>query len=476
MAEIMKFRHIYLFFIFLFIKSFIGLTPVYGSDNRIWDEYGFHYNSISEALENVPEYSTVYVGPGLYNEYIIVDKPVKLIGEGYPVIDGGLYGTLIIIKNTYNVVISGFKIVNSGRAYSTEDAGIRIEDSRNIVVYNNILDNNFFGILIKNSFNISIEKNVINGIEEYYLSDRQHGIYTWYSDRVRVVDNVFTNVKDGIYNDHNYNTLIEGNIFKSGRYGIHLMYSENYTIRYNNITDYVAGMALMYSKNITVKHNWVYFNRVGGIGEGLFIPESDDVLIEDNWIVGNVFGLNIRNIPYTPGRYAVIRYNVIAFNYIGISFDPDSSAYIYGNDFIENIQNVRYIGYRPTNTKWYNETLKLGNFWSDLTGYDVDEDGKADLPYTGADPIYQYFTTHKELSIFYYSPSYYLLNVMFKYSYSPRYEGVVMDLYPSNEPVNIGRLGLKIYYDNIIYSIISTSVPLGIYYYGVRHVRGKRGR
>lgn len=469
-------KYTLLFFTTLLFISIVNLSPVYGSYNNIWDESGTYYKTISEALEKVPEYSTIYVGPGIYNEHIVVDKPVKLVGEGYPVLDGGLYGTLITIKNVENVYISGFKILNSGRAYSTEDAGIRIEEVRDVVIYDNILDNNFFGILVKNSFDISIEKNVINGIEEYYLSDRQHGIYTWYSSKVRVIDNVFTNVKDGIYNDHNYNTLIEGNIFKSGRYGIHLMYSQNYTIRYNNITNYVAGMALMYSRNITVQYNWVYFNRVGGIGEGLFIPESDDILIDSNWIIGNVFGLNIRNIPYTPGRFAIIRYNVIAFNYVGISFDPDSSAYIYGNDFIENIQNIRYIGIRPTNTKWYNDTLKLGNFWSDLSSYDMDDDGKVDLPYTGADPLYQYFTIHRELSIFYFSPSYYLLNIMFRYSYSPRYEGVVMDLYPSNEPVNIGRLGIKIYHENLIYPIISTAIPLSIYYYGVRHVRGRKSR
>ncbi len=460
----------------LLIISLISQGYVYGQSNTVRDEYGNYYSSISEALENIPPYSTIYVGPGVYREHIVIDKPVKILGEGFPVLDGELRGTLIMIENVRDVYISGLKIINSGRAYSTEDAGIRIDNSSNVAIYGNIFDNIFFGILVKESYNVSIENNSITGIEEYYLSDRQHGIYTWYSSRVVVRNNVFTNVKDGIYNDHNYNTLIENNIFRYGRYGVHLMYSQNYTIRNNSITGYVAGMALMYSKNITVQYNWIYFNRVGGIGEGIFIPESDDVYVEYNWIIGNVFGLNIRYIPYTPGKMAVIRYNVIAFNYIGISFDPDSSAYIYGNDFIENIQNVRYIGYRPSGTRWYNETLKLGNYWSDVTAYDMDEDGTVDVPYTSTDPLYQYFVTHRELSIFYFSPSYYILNIMFKYSFTPRFEGVVLDLYPSKEPINIEKLSLRVYIENLMYPLISTVLPVGLYYYGVKHVRGKKRR
>ncbi len=464
---------------FILVTTFlliINIGYVEGQRNIVRDEYGNVYNSISEALENAPPYTTIYVGPGIYREHIVIKKPVKIIGEDYPVIDGELRGTLVMIENVRDVYISGLKLINSGRVYSTEDAGIRIDNSTNIAIHGNIFDNVFFGILIKESYNVSIENNSITGIEEYYLSDRQHGIYTWYSRKVVVRNNIFTYVKDGIYNDHNYNTLIENNVFRYGRYGIHLMYSQNYTIRNNSITGYVAGMALMYSKNITVQYNWIYFNRVGGIGEGIFMPESDDVYVEYNWIVGNVFGLNIRYLPYTPGRMAVIRYNVIAFNYIGISFDPDSSAYIYGNDFIENIQNIRYLGVKPSRTKWYNETLKLGNYWSDISAYDIDEDGTVDLPYTGSDPLYRYFTTHRELSIFYFSPSYYILNVMFKYAFSPRFEGVVLDLYPSKRPVNIDDIGLIIYIENIVYPALYTLVPIGIYYYGVKHVRGKKRR
>lgn len=462
--------------LFVLILSLLCQGYVYGQMNIVRDEYGNYYSSISDALDNVPPHSTIYVGQGLYREHIVIDKPVKIVGEGSPVLDGGLSGTIVIIKDVRDVYISGVKIINSGRAYSTEDAGIRIENASNVVLQGNVLENIFFGILIKASYNISIENNSITGIEEYHLSDRQHGIYTWYSSRVVIRNNVFTYLKDGIYNDHNYNTLIDKNVFRYGRYGIHLMYSQNYTITNNYITGYVAGMALMYSKNVTVQHNWIYFNRVGGIGEGIFIPETDDVYVEYNWIVGNVIGLNIRYIPYTPGKDAVIRYNVIAFNYIGISFDSDSSAYIYGNDFIENIQNVRYAGYRPGNTTWYNETLKLGNFWSDVVAYDLNEDGTLDVPYTSADPLYRYFTTHRELSMFYYSPSYYILDIMFKYSFTPRFEGVVLDLYPSREPINIERLSRMIYMENIVYPLILTVLPIGIYYYGVRHVRGEKLR
>ncbi len=467
---------IYFLITILVLSTLIGIVNVNGSSNVVRDEFGNIYNSIGEAIESVPPGSEIVVEGGVYKERLIINKSIKLIGVDYPTIDADLFGTNIMIQNVENVYIEGFKIINSGRAYSTEDAGIRIDNAKNVAIINNVFDNIFFGILIKESYNVTIENNSFTGIEEYYISDRQHGIYTWYSRKVFVRNNVFTSVKDGIYNDHNYDSVIENNLFMGGRYGIHLMYSANYTIRNNTITQFIAGMALMYSQNITVRYNKIIFNRVGGIGEGIFMPECDDIFVEYNWIVGNVFGLNIRYLPYTPGELAVIRYNVIAFNYIGISFDPDSSAYIYGNDFIENIQNVRYIGFKPSRTKWYNESMKLGNYWSDISTYDVDEDGTVDLPYTGSDPLYKYFTTHRELSIFYYSPSYYILSILFKYAFTTRFEGVVLDLYPSKKPINVDDLGLILYTENIVYPIIYTILPIGIYYYGVKHVRGKKRR
>ncbi len=465
-------RNTPLFFIALLI--FMGLPNVYG-EPRIYDEYGFTYTSLEEAVANASEGATVYVEGGLHIGNIVIERSIHLVGIDYPVVDAGYRGSVFEIRGASNVTIEGFKIIRSGRVYSTEDSGIKIDSSSYIVIRNNVLDDVFFGLLIKNSSDIEVLNNSITGIPDYYLSDRMHGIYNWYSRRISIIGNNFSYTKDGVYNDHNYETVIIGNSFYDGRYGVHLMYSDHYYIANNTITGFVAGMALMYSENVTVRYNYIVNNRVGGIGEGLFIPETDDLLVEYNWIVGNVVGINIRYTPYTPGRYSIIRYNVIAFNYIGLNVDTDSEAYVYGNDFIENIQNIRYIGYTESRITWYNETLKLGNYWSGYVGYDSDMDGILDIPYISIDPLYRFFQEHRELLVYYFSPTYEILNIVFKYSFESRLEGLIEDPYPQTEPINIKRLDLKVYLENLPYAVLLTSLPIYVFWRGVGGARGRRG-
>ncbi len=447
----------------------------YIDSSTVYDDLGNRYSSLKEAISGAPPGTTIYVESGVHRGGIVIDKPLSLVGLDQPVLDGGYRGSVIVIENTRDVTINGFRIVRSGRVYSTEDSGIKIINSSRVDITNNVFDDVFFGILVKNSRGVDIKNNMITGIDEYYLSDRMHGIYNWYSYNVTIINNTFRYVKDGVYNDHNYDTVIANNTFRYGRYGVHLMYSDRFVIERNDISGFIAGMALMYSENLTIRYNRIHGNRVGGIGEGLFIPETDNILIEHNWIVGNVVGINIRYTPYTPGKYSIIRFNVIAYNYVGLHVDTDSEAEVYGNDFIENVQEIRYIGYTKSRIKWYSEELRIGNYWSGIQAYDSDGDGLVDVPYTLVDPLYRFIREHRELSAYYLSPVYEVLDIVFKYSYESRLQGLIEDPYPLREPYNIERLYLTVYYENLPYTLVLTLIPGYIVYRGVYRARRKTG-
>lgn len=464
--------------ILLFIVIALALAPAaegLGETTSIYDEFGNRYSSLEEALESSPPGATIFVEGGVHRGGLVIDRPVRLMGIDSPVIDSGYRGSVITIIDTANVTIKGFRIERSGRVYSTEDSGVKIVNSTGVEILENVFDDVFFGILVKNSRDVEIVGNSITGIEEYYLSDRMHGIYNWYSYGISIINNTFRYVKDGVYNDHNYDTVIANNTFRYGRYGVHLMYSDRYLIEGNDISGFIAGMALMYSENVTVRYNRIHGNRVGGIGEGLFIPETDNILIEHNWIVGNVVGINIRYTPYTPGKYSIIRFNVIAYNYVGLHVDTDSEAEVYGNDFIENVQEIRYIGYTKSRIKWYSEELGIGNYWSGAQIFDSDGDGLADIPYTLVDPLYRFIREHRELSVYYLSPVYEVLDIVFTYSYESPLQGLIEDPYPLREPYNIDRLDLVIYIENLPYTLVLTIIPVYIVYRGVYRARGKRG-
>ncbi len=462
--------------ILLFI-ALILTQPIDGlvGNSSIYDDLGNRYSSFGEAVREASPGSTIYVVGGVHRGGIVIDKPLSLVGMDRPVLDGGYNGSVVTIENARNVSIIGFRNERSGRVYSTEDSGIKIINSSGVVIRDNVFDDVFFGILVKDSRGVEIVGNSITGIEEYYLSDRMHGIYNWYSYNISIINNTFRYVKDGVYNDHNYDTVIANNTFRYGRYGVHLMYSDRFVIEGNDISGFIAGMALMYSENLTVRFNRIHGNRVGGIGEGLFIPETDNILIEHNWIVGNVVGINIRYTPYTPGKYSIIRFNVIAYNYVGLHVDTDSEAEVYGNDFIENVQEIRYIGYTKSRIKWYSEELRIGNYWSGVKAFDSDGDGLVDVPYTLVDPLYRFIREHRELSVYYLSPVYEVLDIVFKYSYESPLQGLIEDPYPLREPYNIDRLDLILYIENLPYTLVLTLIPIYIVYRGVYRARGKRG-
>lgn len=415
--------------------------------------------SISKIISNAKPGSTIYVGKGVYYEHIIINKPLKIIGEGYPIIDGRGKGTVITIINTKNVLIKGLIIRNSGQSYSTEDSGIKIVNSTNIEIVGNRIENVFFGILPKDSINISIFNNYIESYSYLPVTEREHAVYAWYSHYIYIVNNTFSYVKDGVYNDHVYNAVIEFNKIKNARYGVHLMYCENITIIKNNITKSIAGLVLMYSENIYAYKNNVVMNRVGGIGEGIFIIEDDNIIIDGNYIIGNFVGINIRKTPYEPITEAIVRNNLIAFNYIGIAIDADSVINIYGNSFIENIRDISLIGFGIGLNKWYDENNKRGNFWSDFHSYDYDNDGIIDEPYVSQDILEDLMDGYPQLRIFLYSPAYLILEVMKKsFPINPRIKAV--DVYPLASSPHKINAKYNISYVNILFTSFLTVIPM----------------
>jgi len=71
--------------------------------------------SIKEAIAIAKDYDTLLIKKGTYKEYnIIIDKPLVIIGENYPVIDGEFKGEIITIVSD-NVTIDGLFIINKER-------------------------------------------------------------------------------------------------------------------------------------------------------------------------------------------------------------------------------------------------------------------------------------------------------------------------------------------------------------------------
>ena len=212
-------------------------------------------SSIKDAIIQAKDFDTIIVKKGTYKEHdILVNKPLTIIGEKYPVIDGELKGEIITIISD-NVTVDGLFIINVGTSYTEDYAAIRVRKSKNFLIQNLVLEKLFFGIYIEKSRNGKVFHNKIIGdaVEEY---NSGNGIQLWYSKNVQIEHNFVQHVRDGIYLEFSDDCLIKNNVSTLNvRYGLHFMFSNDDTYQDNTFENNGAGVAVMFSKRIKMYNN-----------------------------------------------------------------------------------------------------------------------------------------------------------------------------------------------------------------------------
>ena len=184
-------------------------------------------SSLQKAVSLAKDFDTIFVKKGTYKEYNIkVDKPLTIIGEDYPIIDGELKGEIITITSD-NVTVDGLFIINVGTSYTEDYAAIRVKQSKHFLIQNVVLEKLFFGIYIEKSSHGKVYHNKIIGdaVEEY---NSGNGIQLWYSHYIEIEHNYVEHVRDGIYLVFSNFCHIKNNVSAENlRYGLHFMLSNN---------------------------------------------------------------------------------------------------------------------------------------------------------------------------------------------------------------------------------------------------------
>ena len=83
------------------------------------DDGGADYNKIQDAINAVSNRDTIFVYEGIYDENIILNKSINLIGENKEttIINGNSVKDVIIVTSE-KIIIKGFTIRNSGNKLS----------------------------------------------------------------------------------------------------------------------------------------------------------------------------------------------------------------------------------------------------------------------------------------------------------------------------------------------------------------------
>lgn len=221
------------------------------------------YNTIQEAINAAENDDTIHVLNGSYNELLIIDKSISLIGESKDTTfivyqEPAIVSGDIIFINADNCTIEGLTIIGNS---SSEVIGISVNSSNNIIT-NIMVSNTAKGINLRG-------KTKNNNITQNTIFNNKYGIYSSFVSENNISANDISNSEYGIYIslDSN-NNLISG----------------------NNIYDNDVGFRLKGSKFNNVFNN--EFNN--NSNRGLYICCG----AKDNIIYYNSFIKNLEHVDY----------------------------------------------------------------------------------------------------------------------------------------------------------------------------------
>lgn len=325
--------------------------------------------SVKRGITLAKAGDTLIVHGGWYKEgNIIIDKKIVFLGKDLPVLDGEKKHEVLSI-HADSVVVDGFKVIRSAYATITDPCGIKVYNKSHVLIQNNVLDDNFFGIYLQNSQNCIIKNNTLKayGKEEQKLGN---GIHCWKSKDILIIANRIDGHRDGIYFEFVTNSVIWRNIANNNiRYGLHFMFSNDDAYITNVFKNNGAGVAVMFTKNVKMFNNYFEENW-GDSAYGLLLKE-----ISDSYIFNNRFARNTSGI-YMEGT-SRIKVEKSSFESNGWGMKIQASCMeneIVNNNFLKNTFDISTNGSLVLNT--FN-----ANYWDKYEGYDLDKDGMGDVPY-----------------------------------------------------------------------------------------------
>ncbi|MFC1749571.1 nitrous oxide reductase family maturation protein NosD [Pseudomonadota bacterium] len=340
----------------ILILPILSISTALSTDKIIYvdDDGEADYNNIQDAIDAASENDTIFVYSGWYNETLLIEKQVTLIGENREttLIDGGGRDDVITLGSE-RIKISNFTIQNSCNDVRVGwwKAGIRILSSH-VIIEENIIQNNLLGIFIKQVEHLTIRNNWF-----YNDSITIFPYDTNYSTRPNLEKKHFIHqIQDNYVNDKPLLYYVdESDMILSSDIGqLILVNCTNISLIDTEISsaDFPVLFVLCHACRI---ENMTFLDNDGMCA----FLESDNNTICYNYFQNNLHGLLLDYGSESNQIY----YNTFTANrFCGVVceyFSNENS--IYQNDFIENPRSNAFV-IRAFKNEW-NE-----NYWSDWIG------------------------------------------------------------------------------------------------------------
>jgi nitrous oxidase accessory protein len=324
---------------------------------------------LREAIAQAEAGDRIIVRGGTYLQgNLVIDKPLELVGEGWPVLDGGGEVEILTILAD-DVTVRGFVFRNSGVSHVEDLAALKTSEVENCRIEDNRFYDNFFAIYLGETAHCRVTGNEVLGQAQSEVFSG-NAIHLWNCYDIRVEENVVSGHRDGIYLEFVRDSVVEGNVSEDNlRYGLHFMFSNENAFRTNTFRRNGAGVAVMYSKQIEMFDN-LFEDNWGASAYGLLLKEIDDSIISGNTFDRNTVGVYIDG----SNRTDIDRNDFVNNGYAMRVLSSSMAVRIMHNNFMGNTFDVVTNGGRS-----YNAFLE--NHWSAYQGYDLNRDSVGDVPY-----------------------------------------------------------------------------------------------
>lgn len=372
---------------------------------------------LAGAIAAAPPGATLRVPAGVHFGPLVINQPLRLVGEAGAVIDGRSQGHVIEVRAP-GVELIGLLVRGSGSNLSFDHAGVHVE-AADVLIQDMTIVDTLHGIYLKKAPRARIVGTVIRGrASEETIDDpltrglrlasdelcsvelqqdqRGNGIHIWNCSDHLIERNDIRGTRDGIYFQFCDNTRIRDNVIAEVRYGLHYMYSDNNVFERNVFTRSAAGAAIMYSNGITLSDNQFAANR-SHRAYGLLLHTVENTRIEHNRIEGNTVGVFLEN-----SMANLVLSNRVTGNYIGLRLSDSSDDNQVGSNLLRgNVHPVETGGFNQSNRFTHQGR---GNDWDGALKLDLTGDGIADTAHHETDLFGRWRRSFPEIGLLSGSP------------------------------------------------------------------------